>query len=176
MISALMPQYSFKAYTNITPEFLRRLGISFLMLDLDNTIAKYSEHAPSSLAMQWVEHMRKNDIGLFFISNSKRETRVDAFAHALGVPFIKAAGKPSPAALLEAMDSLGFAKCDCAFLGDQVFTDTLAANRAAVTSIIVRPLSLKNPFFLLRFAVETPFRAICAFRNRQCSTSEAENK
>ena len=163
---SLVPHFAFRRYADITPGFLDKLGIRFLMLDLDNTIAKYSEHSPAAAVYQWVSDMKNSGIVLFFISNSKRETRVDSFSDALGIDFIKEACKPSPDGLLRAMVVKGFASGESALLGDQVFTDMLAGNRAGVTSIIVRPLSLKNPLLFLRFAAETPFRAICPNKAR----------
>ena len=163
---SLVPQYAFRRYTDVAPGFLNRLGVRFLMLDLDNTIAKYSEHSPSEVAIEWITCMKSKDIELFFISNSKRETRVDSFSEALGVDFVKNAGKPSPDGLMSAMAAKGYHSGESALLGDQVFTDMLAGNRAGVTSIIVRPLSLKNPLLFLRFAAEAPFRAICPNKKR----------
>ena len=59
------------------------------------------------------------------------------------------------------MEATGFNPSESALVGDQIFTDTLAANRAGATSMIVRPLGLKNLFLFLRFAAETPFRTAC---------------
>ena len=140
------------------------------MLDLDNTIASYSEYLPTDPIRQWVTNMKKNNIELFFISNSKREGRVEIFAETFGIGFIKDAHKPSPKSLMQAMEFTGFSTGKSALLGDQIFVDTLAANRAGVISIIVRPLSLKNPLYSLRYAIEAPFRAACAkkMHERNC--------
>ena len=163
----LVPSHAFREYTDISPGFLKELGVRFLMLDLDNTIARYSEHLPTEAVLQWVGEMSDNNIELFFISNSKRKTRVDVFARVFGIGFMKDAHKPSPECLLRAMEQRNLDACESAFLGDQIFSDTLAANRAGVISIVVRPLSLKNPLLLLRYAAEAPFRAVCALRARK---------
>ena len=47
MSFSLTPKYSFQELTDISPAFLERLGIRFLMLDLDNTLAAYGERLPS---------------------------------------------------------------------------------------------------------------------------------
>ena len=160
----LLPRYLFKKYHHITPDFLKNLGVRFLMLDLDNTIAKYSEHEPTATLIDWVDSIRSSDIDMYMISNSKREHRVKFFSQALDIPYISNAKKPSPENLLLAMEIAGYRPVETAFLGDQVFTDTLAANRANVISITVRPLSLKNPLLLLRFAGEIPIRTICKLK------------
>ena len=165
MLKSLIPSYVFKKYTDITPRFLLEIGVDFLMLDLDNTLAKYSEHEPSPDCIEWVTTMNENGITLYLVSNSKRETRVDSFAAALNLPFVKNARKPSPSRLFEAMALFEKDKHTSAFLGDQIFTDTHAANRASVCSILVRPLSLKNPLLFLRYIAEIPFRLIYALMN-----------
>ena len=46
-------------------------------------------------------------------------------------------------------------------VGDQIFTDTLGANRAGVVPLLVEPIRLAgNPGRYIRYAVETPFRAL----------------
>ena len=159
---SFVPRYSFRSITDISPGFLRKNGVNFLMLDLDNTIAYYTEDSPTDSIKQWVANMKENSVNLFFISNSKRQGRVEIFAEAFGVNFITDAHKPSPKSLMQAMESAGFSTFESALLGDQIYIDTLAANRAGVISIVVRPLSLKNPLYSLRYAVEAPFRAACA--------------
>jgi len=131
------------------------------MLDLDNTIAAYSERSPADDVASWAADMKNSGVELFIISNSIRKTRVDDFAKMLGIGFIKGASKPSPKELLNTMDSAGYTPDESALAGDQIFTDTLAANRAGIVSIIVRPRRFTNPFLILRYWFEAPFRAAC---------------
>ena len=107
--------------------------------------------------------MAEYGIELFIVSNSRREGRVEAFAEVMGVSFVKAARKPSPAGLIRAMSTAGYSKKESALVGDQVYTDALAANRAGIVSMVVRPLSIRNPLIAIRYIFETPFRA--AVRN-----------
>ena len=161
----LVPQYSFRDVTHISPEFLKNLGVRLLLLDLDNTVASYDEHLPSASVTHWATSIKNYGIKLFIVSNSVRCGRVEAFADALGIQFIKGASKPSPEGVLRSIVLAGSSVVDSALVGDQVFTDTLAANRAGVISIIVRPRRFTNPFLALRYALEAPFRAMC--RNRE---------
>ena len=62
------------------------------------------------------------------------------------------------------MNIKGLRADQSALVGDQIFTDALAANRAGIISMIVSPKRLRNPLLVLRYAVESPFRAMC--RNR----------
>jgi len=158
---SLIPQYSFREITDVTTDFLEHLGIKFLMLDLDNTIAAYDEHILSDDIMQWIGDIKKSGIELFIISNSTRKNRVESHSVSIGADFILESYKPSPKSLLHAMEISGFSPDISALAGDQILTDTLAANRAGVTSIIVRPKRFTNPFLAIRYFIEIPFRAMC---------------
>jgi len=131
------------------------------MLDLDNTVAAYSEQVPSEDVAAWVNDMKSSGVELYIISNNRRKTRVDTFAHALGIGFMKGASKPSPNGLLKAMEATGYMPAESALAGDQIFTDTLASNRAGIVSIIVKPRRFSNPLLALRYGFEVPFRALC---------------
>jgi hypothetical protein len=158
---SLKPQYAFHAITDITPAFVHQLGIKLLMLDLDNTVAAYDEHSLTEQMVKWSGEMKDSGIELFIISNSTRKHRVETFAKELGTDYVMNSHKPSPKGLIRAMEVSGFSAGETALAGDQVFTDTLAANRAGVVSIIVRPLRFTNVFLALRYYIETPFRAMC---------------
>jgi len=80
-----IPQYSFRELNDISPGFLNQLGIRFLMLDLDNTIAAYGESQPSDRVLKWVAEIKGCGIVLFIVSNSLRRKRIGAFAEALGL-------------------------------------------------------------------------------------------
>ena len=159
-----VPQYAFRGLTDVPPELLGGLGVRFLMLDLDNTVAAYDEGSPSDGVSRWVGQAKGSGICLLIVSNSLRRDRVEAFGRALGVDIVTGARKPSPKGVLLAMESAGFAASEAALIGDQAFTDALAANRAGVLSIIVRPKRFTNPFLAVRYALEAPFRAMCRKR------------
>jgi len=144
----------------VTPELLRQKGVTLLLVDLDNTLAPYSEDMPSARVLAWMAELRTAGVALFMISNSRKSSRADDYAKACDIPFIKRAGKPNPRALRAAMELMGKDPAETALLGDQIFTDGLAANRAGALSIVVRPLEMRNAFFRLRYLVEQPLRAL----------------
>ena len=145
---------------SVTPKLLSARGITLLLMDLDNTFATYAEHSPSEQAISWAEACRDAGIDLFILSNNRCPKRVRAFADACKIPFIHCANKPNPLSLQKAMRQMDREPGETALVGDQVFTDGLAANRAGVLSIVVRPLQMKNVFFSLRYFIEQPFRRL----------------
>ena len=142
------------------------------MLDLDNTIAAYSEHVPSDSITHWVTESKNCGIELFIVSNSARKDRVETFAHALGIGYINCARKPSKKGILRAMDCAGFCAEESALAGDQVYTDSLAAKRAGVISIIVRPRRFTNLFLAIRYGSEAPFRAMSKNKMWRCANEK----
>ena len=130
------------------------------MLDLDNTIAPYGQAEPSADVIAWVIRMKSFGIKLHIVSNSKKTKRVSAFADALGIPYIYRAKKPSPRAVRELLEKLLIKPTAAALVGDQIYTDVLAANSAGVMSVLVKPIEFTNPFLALRYALELPFRVL----------------
>ena len=158
---SVIPQYSFNNITDIAAEFLSQNNIKFLMLDLDNTIAAYDEHEFADEIFNWLNEIRNSGTELFLISNTTRTKRVNTFADSGKIDFIMQSFKPSPKSLFRAMEIKGFDPGVSALAGDQVFTDTLAANRAGIISVIVKPRRLTNIFLALRYYAEIPFRVLC---------------
>jgi len=159
-----VPRYSFHAVIDIGLEFLQKIGVKFLMLDLDNTIAAYGTDTLSAEMAQWAQTMKSGGIELFIISNTHKKERVAAFAKELSVEYVWFAKKPLPRGVRAAMESAGYGAHESALAGDQIFTDTLAANFAGVTSIIVKPVDYSNPILAFRYFLEKPFRAVCKNR------------
>jgi len=158
MAFSLIPSERYKSIYEIDPSGLNKRGITLLLLDLDNTIAAYHIVAPDSLLIDWVKALREKGVEPFILSNSRKPTRVQDFAKKLDVPFLRRAGKPKKAGFQQAMMLMGRSEAETAMVGDQIFTDVLGANRAGICSLLVRPLRLDNPFRILRYGFETPFR------------------
>jgi HAD superfamily phosphatase (TIGR01668 family) len=135
---------------------------------LDNTLAPYGGKPPSNELKAWKDSLARAGIRVFIISNTKRP-RVDLFAKQFGVDFIKHAKKPFRASVERAMAKFGASPGTTALVGDQLFTDILAANNCKLTSILVRPISLNNPLYFLRYCAELPFRrrAVASLRQRR---------
>jgi len=165
ILNAFIPRYAFRDVTDISHGFLEQLGLKFIMLDLDNTIAEYKEPTPPDSVSNWVTTLKTHGMELYIVSNSTRIERVESFGKALGAAVMTRARKPSPKGLFRAMDDAGFSAEASALIGDQVFTDMIASNHAGAVSIIVKPRRLTNPFHTIRYVLETPFRAMC--RNKR---------
>lgn len=157
MSFSLRPHIKFGRVEDITPEFLHSIGAKLLILDVDNTIAPYGTLVLSPSVMEWAGSVKASGVGLYIVSNNKGE-RPEVFARLLGCEYIKRAGKPSPRGVKEALRRTGVDAASAALVGDQIYTDTIAANLAGVRMILVEPIRFTNIFLRIRYYLEIPFR------------------
>lgn len=156
-----IPRGVYPSIAHISPQALADRGIKLVLADLDNTLVPYKVTQPPPELIAWKEALRASGIELFLLSNSRKPGRAKAFAEQLGIPYQGHSGKPKKAGYLKAMERMGVAPEETVMVGDQIFTDTLGANNAGVTPLLVRPIRLAgNPGRYIRYAVETPFRLL----------------
>ena len=160
----LIPTFKTKYLTDLTPEILKKHGIRFLMMDFDNTIVPYTTNEPTEEMDAWLKRMVSSDIKLCVVSNTRKD-RVNVFCAPYGIPVIMRAGKPGTGGIYEALGKFGYAQDEAALVGDQIFTDTFAANNAHVRSILVEAIDNHNIWLKLRHVAELPF--IFAARKRR---------
>ena len=161
---SLLPKLITDQLTDITPELLRRRNIRLLMLDFDNTIVPYTTNVPTPEMSAWLKRMNETEIKLCIVSNSHND-RVPKFCAEYGLACITHAKKPTPKGINECLAKYGVPAKNAALVGDQIFTDTLGANCAGVTSILVMAIHNHNFWLKARHVLELPF--IFAARNRR---------
>ena len=67
----------------------------------------------------------------------------------LKIPCVSYANKPGTSGVFKAMDLIGADKEKTIMIGDQVFTDVAAANKAGIFSIFVERYSKKEVFYVV---------------------------
>ena len=154
MSSWLLPDYIFPTYKDVTPEFLRGIGIKALLIDIDNTLAPYEMPEPDDNIRAWFKSLADNGIKATLVSNNDRD-RVELFNATLGLPAYYKSGKPFAKNLKKAMAAMGTDKQSTAMLGDQLLTDAAAGKHIGLRTIIVPPIRDKNnAFFRSKRAME----------------------
>ena len=160
-----LPKIIAEKLTDITPELLRSRNIRLLMLDFDNTIVPYTTTVPTEEMETWLQSMNAfPDISLCIVSNSHND-RVPKFCRERNMAVITHAKKPFPKGIRECLAKYGIPASEAALVGDQIYTDTLGANGAGVTSILVKAIHNHNFWLKARHVLELPF--IFAARKRR---------
>ena len=160
---SLLPKAIAGDITQLTPQYLNSLGIHLLMMDFDNTIVPYTTDTPTDAVLQWLEMMKHSNIKICVVSNSKRE-RVKRFCAKYGIDCITHAKKPFSKGIRECLNRYGLHADACALVGDQIYTDTLGANRCGVFSILVKAIDNHNFWLKARHVLEMPFIFVARHR------------
>lgn len=141
----------------INPEMLLNRGISFVMLDVDNTIAPYTLNEVDQKLKGWVQEMKAAGLTLFILSNNRGE-RPRIFAETLEIEYVGKAWKPFTKAARKVLVDKGVSAEKAAIIGDQIYTDTACAKWLGATAVVVHPIEFTNFFLKFRYWLETPFR------------------
>ena len=159
MSCPLVPSYLAESIYRLTPAGLKAREIKLVLADLDNTLTPYEEALPSPGLRAWKEELEQNGITLFVVSNSRKSRRCPDFCEALGIGYVRHAGKPSTKGFAEALAQTGIPAHAAIMVGDQIFTDILGGNRAGIITVLVKPIAgAKHPGRRHRNPIETPFR------------------
>jgi len=118
---------------------LTALGISGLIIDLDNTLVAYRQSDIVNDHLAWVEMAHRQAFKMVMLSNNFSE-RVQAVADQLHIECIPNALKPLPTGFWRAKKALGLPRRQIAVVGDQLFTDVLGAKLFGFYTILTEPI------------------------------------
>lgn len=166
MLKFPVPDIILKDIYQLKPDELSEMGIKLLLMDLDNTLAKYSAIYPSVQLRNWIDGLKRAGIEPFIFSNT-RSNRAEGFADALKIGYVNKARKPKIKLLNDILSKKGVSPENTAIVGDQVYTDILCGVRAGIKTIAVVPIDMTNPFHLFRYGIEMPFRYVYITRNKK---------
>ena len=134
----ITPEYLFSSVSAITPAFLRGKGITALVLDVDDTLTAHGSQRLDDEVKGWLKTMEQAGVQLMIVSNNTKG-RVAPFAARLGLPFVSMACKPLTFGLAAARRRFGVKRARMAIVGDQLFTDRLAASLFGIPALVVSP-------------------------------------
>ncbi len=137
------PDYYLHTYHDASAEFLMSIGVKYLILDIDNTLAPYEQPEPDDAIFAWFRSLDEAGIRAAFVSNNDA-ARVGLFNQNLGLPMYPKGGKPGRRSMRAAMEAIGASPDATAIMGDQVFTDVWAGKRVGIRTILVPPIKDKR--------------------------------
>jgi HAD superfamily phosphatase (TIGR01668 family) len=170
-----VPHLMVDSIYDVSAETLKGQGVSLLFIDVDNTIAPYSDNNVYPKLAEWVEGLKREGVEPFILSNNRGQ-RPKIFADALGIGYAGRARKPFAKILRCVLEEKGVPRERAAIVGDQIYTDVLCASLAGIFSVLVRPISLKNPLLAARYGLEMPFRLIYRLRQRRSKRGDNARK
>jgi len=127
---------------NIDYSKLYAKGYRALIFDIDNTLVHHGEDSTKEIE-DLFRTVHKAGLKTLLLSNNN-EDRIKRFIRNISTPYICDANKPSKAGYLKALKMLNVKKEESVFIGDQIFTDILGANRVGIESILVKYMRYNN--------------------------------
>lgn len=163
MKNIFRPAMCAKKVSDIDFSALYKSGYRYALLDFDNTLAPDHYTEPVDYSYEMVEKMQKEGFSLCLVSNAKSD-RSKKIADMLNIPCVSYANKPGTSGVNKAMTLIGAEKENTLMIGDQLFTDIAAGNKAGLYSILVERYSKKEVFYVaLKRIPEWFIRKICRF-------------
>jgi len=142
MINAgmFLPTYSCKTIYDFDYSKFFKEGKRYLIFDLDNTLVTYSESRANLEIIEFVNKLKAIGYEVAIVSNSPG-FRVKPFLHDFNVIGAYSSKKPflrKTRNILKSFNNPSLGKC--LFIGDQLLTDVLVANRLGLDVLLVDPL------------------------------------
>lgn len=146
-MSIVEPTRLARAISDVSVDALVNAGIKCVLFDRDNTVVPRDTGEAPAEALAWLDEVRSRGLSICMVSNNFHTNQVEASAAKLGCDVVHHAMKPAPFAVWKALKKMGVSKDEAVLIGDQVFTDVMAANFAGVRSILVEPQSTTDLWY-----------------------------
>ena len=128
----------------ISLDELKREGIRGIIADLDNTLVGWKLLEPAPEVSEWVRQALESGFAVAIVSNNERAW-VRSVATGLGiVTFVHTALKPLPFGIFRAVKRLRVRRRETIVVGDQLFTDVMAAKLLGIRAILTEPIVAKE--------------------------------
>lgn len=138
----LVPDYFADSVTDIDFRELKRLGIRYIALDVDQTLGHNhaSELTPDVTKFLTDQVAAGRIEGIAIASNSFRD--LTKIAGTLDAQIVRASvlvRKPRKCYYARLLSLMGCSPNEIAMVGDRLLTDILGGNRSGLTTVLVRP-------------------------------------
>lgn len=155
MLKRFYPDEYVDSTYEIDFEALYAKGYRGIIFDIDNTLVPHGAPADER-CIRLFERLKAVGFRIMLLSNN-REPRVRSFNDALGAEYIFKANKPAVLNYKKAMERMHTDRSNTLFVGDQLFTDVWGANRAGITTFLVKPIHPKEEIqIVLKRFLEKP--------------------
>lgn len=139
-MSLLEPDRYFSRLSHINVERdLVGCGLTYVLLDIDNTILSRATHdVPRDVGL-WLARARTAGVSFCLLSNNWHQG-VFGLADELDLPIVAKACKPLPHGYVLGMRTLGARRANTVMVGDQLTTDVVGAHLVGLRAYLLQPL------------------------------------
>ena len=130
---------------DINYDKLKEIGIKIILLDLDNTLISYKDKIAEQKLMDFIDKLKKDFDFIIYSNGSKK--RVERVKEQLGIEGFYCVNKPLKKRFDKILSKYKYKENEIAIVGDQMMTDIAFGNSVGITTILVKPLSKKEPIW-----------------------------
>lgn len=139
-MSFLQPDRYFSRLTRVDIRAdLLALGLTHVLLDVDNTILRRDNHEVPRDVGVWLGQARDAGVAFCLLSNNWHHGVYD-LAGRYDLPIVAKAVKPLPHGFMMARAKIGGGRDDTVVIGDQLVTDVMGAHLAGMPAYMLQPL------------------------------------
>ncbi|MCL1862603.1 MAG: YqeG family HAD IIIA-type phosphatase [Defluviitaleaceae bacterium] len=148
LASYLTPDYYYESVFLIPYDELWKNNIRGIIFDIDNTLTRFDEKEPSAKIVGLLNKLERMGFRICLVTNNTNR-RLHRFSEKLSLPGIANAIKPLTRGLHYAMQTMGTKPENTVIVGDQVLSDIWAGKNARIKTILVKPIS-ENDFWFVK--------------------------
>lgn len=142
MLKLFYPYEYVESVFSIDYNKLYKMGYRGLIFDIDNTLVHHGDDSTPEIDNLF-QTIQKIGFKTLLLSNNNEE-RIKRFIKNIDSLYIYDAEKPNTTNYLKAIEMMNLSKEQVLFIGDQVFTDILGANKSGIANILVKYIRLKE--------------------------------
>ena len=136
MFKNLYPYEYVESVFTIDYKKLYEKGYKGIIFDIDNTLVHHGDDSTKQID-ELFKTIQKIGLKTLVLSNNNKE-RVTRFLKNIDSLYICDAEKPNTQNYFKALEMLKIKKEEAVYVGDQIFTDILGANKSQIPSILVK--------------------------------------
>lgn len=135
MLKSLYPYEYVKSVFTIDYAKLYAKGYRGIIFDIDNTLVHHGDDSTPEVDTL-IKDIQTIGFKVLLLSNNTRE-RIERFMENIDSLYIADADKPKTEGYENALKMLNLDRNEVVFIGDQIFTDILGANKCGIANILV---------------------------------------
>jgi len=143
----LTPDYYYESVFEIPYKELLERDIRGLIFDLDNTLTPFHEKLPPAKIVALMKRLEKMGFQVCLLTNNTTN-RLNRFNAGMQLKGIANGLKPFTRGIKNAMKLMGTNKTQTVIIGDQLLSDIWAGKNAGIVTILVKPITEKDFFFV----------------------------
>lgn len=139
----IKPDYRADDLLSIDWAAIKAKSIELVFLDIDNTLAEHGARRADDYAQHAIRLIREHNLPICLLSNAL-SSRIEEYASSLKVDYLEQANKPSCKRIYAKLRELDIKPENSILVGDQLFTDIWAGNKAGCITILVKQRFLEE--------------------------------